>query len=109
MEPRAMESDPLKETARQVADKFKILGNPDRLCLLYNLLQGEKTVAQLGSLSCLRQPSLSQQLTVLRLNGVVATRKEGRSIFYSIQDKNIAAMLKTIKKTYIDEMLRGKA
>ncbi|QBJ80117.1 helix-turn-helix transcriptional regulator [Aquitalea sp. USM4] len=104
-----MESDPLKETARQVADKFKILGNPDRLCLLYNLLHGEKTVAQLGSLSCLRQPSLSQQLTVLRLNGVVATRKEGRSIFYSIQDKNIAAMLKTIKNTYIDEMLRGKA
>jgi len=74
----------LHESAAQASSLMKVLANPDRLILLCQLSQGEKSVGELEKDTGIQQPTLSQQLTVLREHTVVSTRREGKSIFYSI-------------------------
>ncbi|WP_293813795.1 metalloregulator ArsR/SmtB family transcription factor [uncultured Aquitalea sp.] len=97
-----MNLDSLKGVACSVAWKLKILGSEDRLCLLFNLLDGEKTVKELGSLSCVAQPSLSQQLTVLRVNQIVSTRRNGKFIYYAIQDPKVEELLRVIQRLVLN-------
>lgn len=74
----------LHESAEQASSLMKVLANPDRLILLCQLSAGEKSVGELEAASGIQQPSLSQQLSVLRERKVVDTRREGKSIYYSI-------------------------
>ena len=64
---------------------MRALGNPARLLLLCQLTQGEKNVNELESITRIRQPTLSQQLAVLREQELVSTRKEGKNVYYQIQ------------------------
>lgn len=66
---------------------LRSVGNPSRLSILLHLLQGEKSVAELESELGLRQPNLSQQLAELRNVGLVATRREAKSVFYRHADE----------------------
>lgn len=79
------------ETLRRSADAacrlMKVLSNPDRLLLLCQLMQGEKRVGELEQLVGIAQPTLSQQLAVLRDEGLVATRREGKHIHYAISSQ----------------------
>ena len=63
---------------------LKSMANTDRLMLLCQLSQREKSVSELEACLNLRQPSLSQQLTVLREAQLVSTRREGKNVYYSI-------------------------
>jgi DNA-binding transcriptional ArsR family regulator len=72
---------------------MKVLANPDRLMLLCQLSQGEKSVGELEALTDIQQPTLSQQLTVLRENQVVQTRREGKNIFYTVASKPALAII----------------
>ena len=69
----------LQARAEEAANLLKALANPDRLLLLCQLVEGERSVTELGMLSDIAQPSLSQQLGVLRGERLVATRREGKS------------------------------
>lgn len=71
----------LRESADIATSLMKVLANPDRLMLLCQLSQGEKSVGELETLTGIQQPTLSQQLTVLRENQVVQTRREGKIFF----------------------------
>ncbi len=71
----------LRESASQACALLKALANEDRLLLLCQLVQNERNVSELESLTGIHQPTLSQQLGVLRDEGLVATRREGKYVY----------------------------
>jgi len=77
-----------------------VLGNEDRLLLLCQLSQGEMCVSDLEEALDIRQPTLSQQLGVLRNEGVVATRRDGKRIFYSVADAKVMRVLEVLYQLY---------
>lgn len=88
------------ETLRRSADSacrlMKVLSNPDRLLLLCQLSQGEKRVGELEELVGISQPTLSQQLGVLREEGLVSTRREGKNIYYQIASPQALAVMNVL-------------
>ncbi|ETT00979.1 biofilm growth-associated repressor [Providencia alcalifaciens PAL-3] len=90
----------MTQAATQTASLLKTLGNPDRLLLLCQLTQGEACVSDLEASLGIVQPTLSQQLTVLRNEGLVATRREGKRIYYSIADEKLFTLLNTLYQLY---------
>ena len=79
---------------------LKMLANEDRLLLLCQLSQGEMCVGDLEELLGIRQPTLSQQLGVLRAEGVVSTRRQGKNIFYSIKDPAALEIMSVLYRLY---------
>jgi DNA-binding transcriptional ArsR family regulator len=75
------------------AEFFKALGHLVRLAILDALREGEKSVGRLAEELGLEQPSLSQQLGVLRQRGFVEARKEGTSVHYRTADPDVYAFL----------------
>lgn len=75
---------------------LKALSNPDRLLLLCHLAEGEQCVGDLEAASGVAQPTLSQQLGVLRQEGLVATRREGKNIHYSIDSPQALAVMQVL-------------
>lgn len=90
----------LRKAAFHACGLLKILGNPDRLLLLCQMTQGEYCVGELQALTGINQPTLSQQLTVLREEEVVNTRREGKQIFYTIASKEAMAVLQVLYELY---------
>ena len=75
--------------ATAAAAFLKALSHEGRLMILCHLAGGEKTVTELEQLLDQRQAAVSQQLARLRMEGLVATRREGKAIWYSIQDPKV--------------------
>ncbi len=83
----------MQTAAARACGMLKVLGNPDRLLLLCQLTQGEFCVSELETLLQIQQPTLSQQLGVLREEGLVSTRREGKQIFYKIESVEATAIM----------------
>ncbi|EIF34432.1 putative transcriptional regulator [Burkholderia sp. Ch1-1] len=83
----------MQSSAEKACALLKVLANPDRLLLMCQLSQGEACVSDLEEQLGIRQPTLSQQLGVLRDNELVETRREGKSIFYSVASKEAIAVM----------------
>lgn len=81
---------------------LKALANPDRLLLLCQLSQGERNVTELEQLLGIQQPTLSQQLAVLRREGLVATRREGKQIYYRISSSEALAVITTLYQLFCE-------
>ena len=79
---------------------LRVLANEDRLLLLCQLTQGEVCVSELEELLGIRQPTLSQQLGILRAEEIVSTRREGKKIFYQVCDERVVSVLKTLYGLY---------
>ena len=73
----------------QAAEFYKAIGNKERLSLLWHLAQGETSVGELERVFNVRQPTMSQRLAVLREAGLVATRREGKTIYYRISSDDV--------------------
>ncbi|HFK1874658.1 TPA: ArsR/SmtB family transcription factor [Pseudomonas aeruginosa] len=86
----------LKERASDAAELLRLLANPTRLLLLCQIARGECSVAELERDLGLRQPGLSQQLAELRQNQLVKTRRESRSIYYSLADARVQVLLEAL-------------
>lgn len=86
----------LRDAADGASRLLKALSNPDRLLLLCHLVEGEQCVGDLEAASGISQPTLSQQLGVLREQGLVATRREGKNIHYSIDSPQALAVLEVL-------------
>ncbi len=86
----------LRASADQASQLMKAMANTDRLMLLCQLSQGEKSVSELEASLDLHQPSLSQQLTVLREAQLVNTRREGKNVFYSISSPAALAVIQVL-------------
>jgi ArsR family transcriptional regulator len=80
-----------------------VLANEDRLLLLCQLSQGEMCVSDLEEELDIRQPTLSQQLAVLRGEGVVDTRREGKRIYYRVADPRVMQVLDVLYRLYCKE------
>lgn len=76
----------------QAIDKFKLLANQNRM-LIINALQIEMCVEEITLNTGVAQPTLSQQLTILRKNKVVETRRDGKRIYYKLADHRILDLL----------------
>ena len=70
--------------AADAADLMKALGNESRLMVLCTLVDGERSVSELNAVIPLSQSALSQQLARLRSQGLVETRRESQTIYYSL-------------------------
>jgi DNA-binding transcriptional ArsR family regulator len=90
----------MRLAAGQAAQVLRALANEDRLLLLCQLSQGELSVSELESMLDIKQPTLSQQLGVLRNEGLVQTRRDGKRIYYSIADANVLSLLRTLYGLY---------
>ena len=94
------EWDALNASAAQAVDFIKKLGNADRLKLLCRLSQGECHVGQLEAECGIRQPTLSQQIGVLRRGGLIVSRKEGKQIFYHLNDGPVMEIMMILHKHF---------
>lgn len=92
--------DVLRDNTQRAAGLLKSLANPDRLLLLCQLVEMERSVTELESLTGIRQPTLSQQLGVLRNEGLVTTRRDGKWVYYRIASEDALAILGTLHQIY---------
>lgn len=90
----------LRQAAEYACALMKVLGNPDRLMLLCELAQGERSVSQLQEALGIVQPTLSQQLAVLREEGLVETRREGKAIFYRMVSAQALAVMTVLYQQF---------
>ncbi|WP_255530683.1 helix-turn-helix transcriptional regulator [Polynucleobacter sp. UB-Tiil-W10] len=81
---RVAEFKKMQASAVKACDFLKVISNPNRLMLLCEIAVGERCVGDLEDSTGIRQPTLSQQLTVLRTKKMVKTRREGKQIYYSL-------------------------
>lgn len=95
-----IDPDLLRQAAGEAVGALKVLANEDRLLLLCQLSQGQMCVGDLEEALGIRQPTLSQQLGVLRNEGVVSTRREGKNIFYSVADARLLKVLEVLYRLY---------
>ena len=92
--------DAMRLSANQVSRLLRVLANKDRLLLLSQLSQGECSVGELETKLGIYQPTLSQQLAVLRAEGLVQTRRESQRIYYSAAAPKALVLLKTLYALY---------
>jgi Predicted transcriptional regulators len=84
---------------------FKALAHPVRIQILELLVNGEKNVQELQDALGVEQPVVSQQLAVLRANNIVAGRKEGVSVRYSVRDPLIGELLSTARRIFNNHLV----
>ena len=90
----------MRHAAGNATAALRVLANPDRLLLLCHLSHGEQCVSDLEAALDIRQPTLSQQLGVLRRKGLVATSKKGKYVYYSVADKSALALIGMLYDLY---------
>lgn len=98
--PLIIDPEALRAAAGQAVAALKVLANQDRLLLLCQLSQGELCVSELEEALAIHQPTLSQQLGVLRSEGVVETRRQGKKIYYRVADPALLEILAVLYRLY---------
>jgi len=95
-----LELSEMQTAAGQACRLLKVLANADRLMILCLLSQGEKRVGELEELLGIVQPTLSQQLTVLRDEELVSTRREGKNIYYTLASPKALALMAVLYEQF---------
>lgn len=92
--------DFMLRSADAASDLLKALASPNRLMLLCQLIDGERSVGDLAQRLSLRAPTVSQHLALLRKDGLVATRREGQTIYYAIASPAARAVIETLYRIF---------
>ena len=98
-----MAENPLKKmrrNAEEVCDFLRSLANENRLLVLCVLLEGEKSVGEINAHVDLSPSALSQHLAWLREGGLVQTRREAQTVYYSLADERVRDMLSLLKQLF---------
>lgn len=91
----------LQESADQAAALLQAVGNPKRLVILCLLIQqGEMSVGVLNEMVALSPSALSQHLARMRQEGLVSYRREAQTLYYRIEDPNVAKLIGTLKDIF---------
>ncbi|MFN3657722.1 MAG: ArsR/SmtB family transcription factor [Pseudolabrys sp.] len=85
--------DRMAGSAKRATDFLKALAHENRLMMLCILAEGEKSVSELEEILSLRQPTVSQQLARLRADGLVATRRDGKTVYYSLASEEARVVI----------------
>ena len=99
-EQKAQDLDEMMESAKEATDFLKALAHEGRLIILCRLADRECSVAELEEMLSARQAAVSQQLARLRLEGLVSTRREGKTIYYSLSDKRVRKSINLIYELF---------
>ncbi|MEI4232923.1 metalloregulator ArsR/SmtB family transcription factor [Roseovarius sp. D22-M7] len=94
------EMDRMVENATTAANFLKAISHEGRLMILCHLVSGEKSVTELEELLSARQAAVSQQLSRLRLEGLVTTRREGKAIYYRLADERPRRVLEVVYELF---------
>ena len=89
--------------AGEAVAMLKLLGNEDRLLLLCQLSLQERTVGELEQLTGITQPTLSQQLGILRREDLVSTRREGKFIWYQLADNRALQLMQAVHQLFCQQ------
>jgi len=98
--PRNQELVALEEKADEASRLLTAMGNPKRLLVLCNMLDGEKSVGELADIAGLSSAALSQHLGKMRALSLVKTRREGQTIYYSLASREARAVLETLYRLF---------
>lgn len=79
--------------ARVATDFLKAMAHESRLVILCRLAEGECPVSELETMLSARQAAVSQQLARLRAEGLVTTRRQGKTVYYAIKDERVKKMI----------------
>jgi DNA-binding transcriptional ArsR family regulator len=96
-----------RSQARNASEFLKALSHEGRLLILCILVQGETSVSEIEEQMDMPQAAVSQQLARLRLDGLVATRRDGRNIYYSIARPEITPIISTLQELFCRPLSRG--
>jgi DNA-binding transcriptional ArsR family regulator len=96
----SLELEQMHRSAEKACKLMKVLSNPDRLMILCQLSKGELRVGEIEEILGIEQPTLSQQLTVLRDEELVTTRREGKNIYYQITSPRALAVIGTLYEQF---------
>jgi DNA-binding transcriptional ArsR family regulator len=89
------------ERAKEISELLKVLANENRLLIVCYLIEKQMTVSELHErLNHLTQPALSQHLSMLKMNKILDSSKNGLTITYFIQDKRIINIIEALKINY---------
>ncbi len=103
MSTQAIDIAQMQDAAGHASSFLRSIANRDRLLLLCQLSQGELSVSELADSTGIQQPSLSQQLGILRREGLIAPRKDGKSVFYQISEPKVLVMLQQLYDLFCPE------
>lgn len=98
-----MDMEKMQESAKTATDLLKLLGHPDRLMVLCQLKGGEQSVSQLASNLDIKQSPLSQHLARMRHEGVVTTRRDAQTMYYSIQGEEVEKLVTVLYELFCDD------
>lgn len=90
----------LQTNAQKVSSLLKRLAHPERLLILCQLVQCEQSAGSLWKSSSLSQSAFSQHLAVLRNEGLVSTRKEMQTVYYSLADDDVQRLLASLHEIF---------
>ncbi|QDC08492.1 winged helix-turn-helix transcriptional regulator [Oceanicola sp. D3] len=99
----AEDMDRMVANATNAANFLKAISHEGRLMILCHLATGEKTVTELEELLSARQAAVSQQLSRLRLEGLVTPRREGKAIYYSLADERPKKIMEVVYEMFCKE------
>lgn len=88
-----MELDVDKGSLQDLAELFKVLGDHTRLRILNHLMGGEMSVSEIAAATEMGQSAISHQLRVLRQARLVTFRKEGKTVWYSLNDEHVFTLM----------------
>ncbi len=97
------EIDKMVDNATRASNFLKAISHEGRLMILCHLVTGEKSVTELEELLSARQAAVSQQLSRLRLEGLVVPRREGKAIYYRLADDRPRRMLETVYELFCND------
>lgn len=95
------------DRAKQASLFLKALSHESRLMILCHLCEGEKSVTDLEELLDLRQSTVSQQLARLRLDGLVETERDGKTVYYSLANEDVRTILNAIHEVFCNKPKRN--
>ena len=97
-----MDIDAMEQAADQVSDLLKSLANRNRLLIICQLIDGERSVGELAALLNLRDSTVSQHLALLRKDNLVVARRDAQTIFYSIASGPTREVMKTLHRVFCE-------
>ena len=95
--------DRMVDNATRASNFLKAISHEGRLMILCHLVSGEKSVTELEELISARQAAVSQQLSRLRLEGLVIPRREGKTIYYRLADHRPRRMLEVVYDLFCND------
>lgn len=101
------EATRMMENATRATEFLKALAHEGRLMILCHLAAGERSVTELETLLSQRQAAVSQQLARLRLEGMVETRRDGKTIYYTLADGRVRQMIEVVYDMFCAEGCDG--